>query len=159
MVALNLNWQLLLSWWISRWTTKYFSQDRTLPRGYYNMKKLIKDLGSPVEKINTCKNGCMFYWKDNVDLEYCKFCVAARYKSIRGRDLSVLHRVPKYEDGQNGLNSCLQTKAQRVIDESKWTKGASTSWTQADQTDNEDEEDDEDNFENYETDDDEYEAT
>ncbi|KAL0456085.1 UNVERIFIED_CONTAM: hypothetical protein Slati_0947700 [Sesamum latifolium] len=37
------------------------------------MKKLIKDLGLPVEKIAACKNGCMLYWKDDVDLEYCKF--------------------------------------------------------------------------------------
>ncbi|KAL0456081.1 UNVERIFIED_CONTAM: hypothetical protein Slati_0947300 [Sesamum latifolium] len=50
------------------------------------MKKLIKDLGLPVEKIAACKNGCMLYWKDDVDLEYCKFCGDARYKPTRGRD-------------------------------------------------------------------------
>ncbi|KAL0289878.1 UNVERIFIED_CONTAM: hypothetical protein Sangu_2600000, partial [Sesamum angustifolium] len=48
-------------------------------------KKLVKDLGLPVEKIHACKNGCM-YWKDDVDLEYCKFCGDARYKPSRGRD-------------------------------------------------------------------------
>ncbi|KAL0373082.1 UNVERIFIED_CONTAM: hypothetical protein Scaly_0989800 [Sesamum calycinum] len=42
-------------------------------------KKLVKDLGLPVEKIQACKNSCMLYWKD-VDLEYCKFCGDARYK-------------------------------------------------------------------------------
>ncbi|KAL0373233.1 UNVERIFIED_CONTAM: hypothetical protein Scaly_1004900 [Sesamum calycinum] len=50
------------------------------------MKKLVKDLGLPVEKIHACKNGCMLYWKDDVDLEYCKFCGDSRYKSARGRD-------------------------------------------------------------------------
>ncbi|KAL0284724.1 UNVERIFIED_CONTAM: hypothetical protein Scaly_2841100 [Sesamum calycinum] len=29
----------------------------------------------------------MLYWKDDVDLEYCKFCGDARYKLSRGRDL------------------------------------------------------------------------
>ncbi|KAL0391235.1 UNVERIFIED_CONTAM: hypothetical protein Scaly_0480600 [Sesamum calycinum] len=41
---------------------------------YYRTKKLVKDLSIPVEKIHACKNGCMLYWKGNVDLEYCKFC-------------------------------------------------------------------------------------
>ncbi|KAL0284313.1 UNVERIFIED_CONTAM: hypothetical protein Sradi_7202400, partial [Sesamum radiatum] len=49
-------------------------------------KKLVKDLDLPVEKIHACKNGCMLYWKDDVDLEYCKFCGDSRYKLARGRD-------------------------------------------------------------------------
>ncbi|KAL0448713.1 UNVERIFIED_CONTAM: hypothetical protein Slati_1427700 [Sesamum latifolium] len=53
---------------------------------YYSTKKLIKHLSLPVEKINTCNNGCMLYWKDDVDLEYCKFYGDPRYKSTRGRD-------------------------------------------------------------------------
>ncbi|KAK4394510.1 hypothetical protein Sango_1605300 [Sesamum angolense] len=51
------------------------------------MKKLVKDLGLPVEKIHAYKNGCMLYWNDDVDLEYCNFCGDARYKPARGRDL------------------------------------------------------------------------
>ncbi|KAL0291279.1 UNVERIFIED_CONTAM: hypothetical protein Scaly_2644500 [Sesamum calycinum] len=47
------------------------------------MKKLIKDLGLPVEKIDTCKNGCMLYWKDDIDLDYYKFYGDARYKLTR----------------------------------------------------------------------------
>ncbi|KAL0339269.1 UNVERIFIED_CONTAM: hypothetical protein Sangu_1449000 [Sesamum angustifolium] len=50
------------------------------------MKKLVKNLDLPVEKIHVCKNGCMLYWKDDVDLEYCRFCEEARYKPTRGRD-------------------------------------------------------------------------
>ncbi|KAL0406028.1 UNVERIFIED_CONTAM: hypothetical protein Slati_3916700 [Sesamum latifolium] len=36
-----------------------------------------------MEKIDACKNGCMLYWKDDIDLEYCKFCGEARYKPTR----------------------------------------------------------------------------
>ncbi|KAL0303019.1 UNVERIFIED_CONTAM: hypothetical protein Sradi_6170000 [Sesamum radiatum] len=50
------------------------------------MKKLIKDLGLLVEKIGACKNGCILYWMDDIDLEYCKFCGDARYKPTRGQD-------------------------------------------------------------------------
>ncbi|KAL0367937.1 UNVERIFIED_CONTAM: hypothetical protein Scaly_1012600 [Sesamum calycinum] len=49
-------------------------------------KKLVKDLGLPIAKINACKNGCMLYWKDDVDLEHYIFCGDARYKPSRGRD-------------------------------------------------------------------------
>ncbi|KAK4385942.1 hypothetical protein Sango_2718200 [Sesamum angolense] len=50
------------------------------------MKKLVKDLGLLVEKIDTCNNSCMLYWKDDVDLEYCKFFGDARYKPSREQD-------------------------------------------------------------------------
>ncbi|KAL0329087.1 UNVERIFIED_CONTAM: hypothetical protein Sradi_4895400 [Sesamum radiatum] len=71
---------------ISQWANKILPSDHSLPADYYNTKKLVKDLGLPVEKIHACKNGCMLYWKDDVDLEYCKFCGDARYKPSRGRD-------------------------------------------------------------------------
>ncbi|KAL0318216.1 UNVERIFIED_CONTAM: hypothetical protein Scaly_2853800 [Sesamum calycinum] len=61
--------------------------NHTLPGDYYSTKKLVKNLGLPVEKIHACKNGCILYWNDNVDLEYCKFCGDARYKPSRERDL------------------------------------------------------------------------
>ncbi|KAL0362365.1 UNVERIFIED_CONTAM: hypothetical protein Scaly_1191700 [Sesamum calycinum] len=50
----------------------YPPPDRTLPGDYYNTKKLVKDLDLPIEKIDACKNNCILYWKDDVDLEYCK---------------------------------------------------------------------------------------
>ncbi|KAL0310475.1 UNVERIFIED_CONTAM: hypothetical protein Scaly_2924800 [Sesamum calycinum] len=58
--------------------------DHTLLGDYYNMKKLVKDLSLPVEKIDACKNSCMLYWKDEIDLEYCKFYGDARYKPYLG---------------------------------------------------------------------------
>ncbi|KAL0439006.1 UNVERIFIED_CONTAM: hypothetical protein Slati_2383600 [Sesamum latifolium] len=58
-------------------------RDHSFPVDYYNMKKLIKDLGLSMEKIDACKNGYMLYWKDDIDLDYCKFCGEARYKPTR----------------------------------------------------------------------------
>ncbi|KAL2252533.1 UNVERIFIED_CONTAM: hypothetical protein Sindi_0048000 [Sesamum indicum] len=54
-----------------KWANKILLPDHTMPRDYYNTKKLIKDLGLP----------------DNVDLEYDKFCGDARYKPTRELDL------------------------------------------------------------------------
>ncbi|KAK4384311.1 hypothetical protein Sango_3073800 [Sesamum angolense] len=72
---------------ISQWANKLLSFDHTLPGDYYSTKKLVKDLGLPVKKIHACKNGCMLYWKVNVDLEYCKLCWNGRYRLALGRDL------------------------------------------------------------------------
>ncbi|KAK4389779.1 hypothetical protein Sango_2314900 [Sesamum angolense] len=46
---------------------------------------MIRDLGLPVEKIHACRNGWMLYWKDDIDMEYCKFCDDPRYKPTRDR--------------------------------------------------------------------------
>ncbi|KAK4383396.1 hypothetical protein Sango_2779400 [Sesamum angolense] len=65
---------------ISQWTNRILPSNHSLSRDYYNTKKLVNDLDLPVEKIHAYKNGCMLYWKDNVDLEYCKFCRDGGYK-------------------------------------------------------------------------------
>ncbi|KAL0285266.1 UNVERIFIED_CONTAM: hypothetical protein Sangu_2459900 [Sesamum angustifolium] len=72
---------------ISQWANRILPSNHTLRGNYYSMKKLVKDLGLPIEKIHACKNGCMLYWKDDVDLEYYKFCGDAKYKPSRGPDL------------------------------------------------------------------------
>ncbi|KAL0419068.1 UNVERIFIED_CONTAM: hypothetical protein Sradi_1320300 [Sesamum radiatum] len=59
---------------ISQLTNNILHCDHTLPLDYYSRKKLIRDLDLPVEKIDPCNNGCMLYWKDDIDLDYCKFC-------------------------------------------------------------------------------------
>ncbi|KAL0433529.1 UNVERIFIED_CONTAM: hypothetical protein Slati_2687200 [Sesamum latifolium] len=47
---------------------------------------MIKNLGLSIEKIHACKNDCMLYWKDDIDMEYCKFCGNPRYKATRDRN-------------------------------------------------------------------------
>ncbi|KAL0307839.1 UNVERIFIED_CONTAM: hypothetical protein Scaly_2968000 [Sesamum calycinum] len=53
---------------ISQWANNILPSDHILQGDYYNTKKLIKELGLSVEKIDACKNGFMLYWKDDVDL-------------------------------------------------------------------------------------------
>ncbi|KAL0402332.1 UNVERIFIED_CONTAM: hypothetical protein Slati_4263100 [Sesamum latifolium] len=71
---------------ISEWADEILPCDHTVSLDYYNMKSLIKDLGLPMEKIDAYRNGCMLYWKDDIDLEYCKFCGEARYQTTRERN-------------------------------------------------------------------------
>ncbi|XP_074577237.1 uncharacterized protein LOC141833653 [Curcuma longa] len=55
-------------------------RDHNMPTDYYSMKKLVKDLGLPVERIDACRDGCMIYWGEDQDADVCKFCNQARYK-------------------------------------------------------------------------------
>ncbi|KAL0355391.1 UNVERIFIED_CONTAM: hypothetical protein Sradi_3986000 [Sesamum radiatum] len=87
---------------ICQWGDHTMLRDHTLPLDYYNMKKLIKDLGLPMEKIDACNNGCILYWKDDIDLDYCKFCGTARYKSTRVRNPTFSHP----ECACNGRKTC-----------------------------------------------------
>ncbi|KAL0388990.1 UNVERIFIED_CONTAM: hypothetical protein Scaly_0256100 [Sesamum calycinum] len=70
----------------SQWADHILPYDHTLLFNYYNTKKLMKDLCLHMEKINAYKNSCMLYWKDNIDLEYYKFCGEVRYKSTTERN-------------------------------------------------------------------------
>ncbi|XP_023761137.2 uncharacterized protein LOC111909581 [Lactuca sativa] len=56
-------------------------EDNNMVDSLYETKKLIQALGLPVEHIDCCRSGCMLYWRDNKDLDQCKFCEAQRYKS------------------------------------------------------------------------------
>ncbi|KAL0419333.1 UNVERIFIED_CONTAM: hypothetical protein Sradi_1346800 [Sesamum radiatum] len=71
---------------IFQWANRILPSAHILLGDYYSKKKLVKDLGLPVEKIHACKNDCMLYWKGDVDLKYYKFCGDARYKPSRGRN-------------------------------------------------------------------------
>ncbi|XP_042467482.1 uncharacterized protein LOC122050656 [Zingiber officinale] len=58
-------------------------QDNILPNDFYSMKKLTKELGLPVERIDVCRDGCMLYWGDDADANVCRFCNQDRYKISR----------------------------------------------------------------------------
>ncbi|KAL0374151.1 UNVERIFIED_CONTAM: hypothetical protein Sradi_3330800 [Sesamum radiatum] len=70
---------------ISQLIGELLPRDHTLPKDYYSAKKLIRELGLPVEKIDACKDGCMLFWNDDKHLEFCKFCGHARYKPVKGQ--------------------------------------------------------------------------
>ncbi|KAL2252657.1 UNVERIFIED_CONTAM: hypothetical protein Sindi_0060400, partial [Sesamum indicum] len=71
---------------ISQCADYILPHNHTLPQDYYSTKKLRRDLGLPIEKIDACKNACMLYWMDNIDPDYYKSCGESRYKLTRERN-------------------------------------------------------------------------
>ncbi|XP_021729830.1 uncharacterized protein LOC110696802 [Chenopodium quinoa] len=47
---------------------------------FYEVKKIVKGLELPHEKIHACPKGCMLFWKDDVQLSTCRVCGSDRYK-------------------------------------------------------------------------------
>ncbi|XP_073133532.1 uncharacterized protein [Henckelia pumila] len=60
--------------------------ENCMTESFYSTKKLIRGLGLPIDKIDCCNNNCMIYWRDDSELQECRFCTHPRFKpsSYRG---------------------------------------------------------------------------
>ncbi|XP_021748715.1 uncharacterized protein LOC110714491 [Chenopodium quinoa] len=47
---------------------------------FYDVKKVVKGLELPHEKIHACPKGCMLFWKEDAELPTCRVCGSDRYK-------------------------------------------------------------------------------
>ncbi|XP_021726589.1 uncharacterized protein LOC110693724 [Chenopodium quinoa] len=47
---------------------------------FYEVKKIVKGLELPHEKIHACPKGCMLFLKDDAQLSTCRVCGSDRYK-------------------------------------------------------------------------------
>ncbi|KAM3233323.1 hypothetical protein P3L10_018682 [Capsicum annuum] len=54
--------------------------DNIMIDSFYSTKKLMRELGLPVKKIDCCKNDCTLYWRKDSELVNCKFCSHPRFK-------------------------------------------------------------------------------
>ncbi|KAL3839245.1 hypothetical protein ACJIZ3_023836 [Penstemon smallii] len=54
-------------------------EGETLPKSFYEMKKIIKKLGLGYEKIHACPNDCILYRKEYQNEKECPKCHASRY--------------------------------------------------------------------------------
>ncbi|KAM3282844.1 hypothetical protein P3S67_026489 [Capsicum chacoense] len=64
---------------------------------YYKAKKLVCKLGISYVKIDFCEKGCMLYYKDDADLENCKFCGLSRFKQLASGNkvaIKAMHYLP-----------------------------------------------------------------
>ncbi|KAL0448314.1 UNVERIFIED_CONTAM: hypothetical protein Slati_1387800, partial [Sesamum latifolium] len=77
---------------ISQWGD-HIPCDHTFPLNYYNTKKLIKDLGLPMEKIDACRYDCMFYWNDDIDLVLCKWNRPSRNDDLAMNDTRIQQSI------------------------------------------------------------------
>ena len=70
-------------------------QPKTIPKDFYQAKRLVSKLWLHEVKIDFCLNGCILYYKDDIALTYCKFYGKPRFKSKRGGSVmykDVLHK-------------------------------------------------------------------
>ena len=84
----NLSENCMDSW--AELLKEYLPEDNLSAESYYEIQKLVYSLGLPSEMIDVCIDNCMIYWKDDENLEECRFCKKPRFKPQgRGRN-----RVP-----------------------------------------------------------------
>ena len=75
------------NWHIPQLGIDYFSQiimnvcpvKNVIPENYYQAEKLVSKLGLKANKIDCCRDGCMLFYKEDNNLNKCKFCHKARY--------------------------------------------------------------------------------
>lgn len=65
---------------ISQMMQEYLPQGNNSMNSYYDIKKLMRSLGLPYQKIDVCQDNCMLFWKDSANLENCLFCKKDRYR-------------------------------------------------------------------------------
>jgi len=58
---------------------EYLPEGNNALDSYYGIKKLMRSLGLPYQKIDACQDNCMIFWKDNANEEHCQFCKKDRF--------------------------------------------------------------------------------
>ncbi|KAL0337734.1 UNVERIFIED_CONTAM: hypothetical protein Scaly_2048500 [Sesamum calycinum] len=54
--------------------------DVDLPKSYSESKRLMRDLGFKYEKIHSCPNDCVLFWKEYENFENCPKCGTCKWK-------------------------------------------------------------------------------
>lgn len=56
------------------------SDDNLLPSSFYSTKRLLRGIGLPVQKIDCCPNSCMIFWRQDSELDNCRYCGESRFQ-------------------------------------------------------------------------------
>ncbi|CAL2253814.1 unnamed protein product [Prunus armeniaca] len=54
--------------------------DNCLPKDHRQAQKVLNGLGLGYEKIHSCKNNCMLFYKEYETLDKCPICKESRFK-------------------------------------------------------------------------------
>ncbi|KAM3238492.1 hypothetical protein P3L10_013524 [Capsicum annuum] len=76
---------------------KLVNPELNIPQNFYQAKKLVSKLGLSYSRIDCCINGCMLFYKNDAELENCKFYGHARYKRTPGGkmvSIKAMHYLP-----------------------------------------------------------------
>ncbi|KAL9681346.1 hypothetical protein QQ045_013129 [Rhodiola kirilowii] len=67
-----------------RWFKEFLPSDNKFPSSYRDVRRSLKNLGLGYETIHACDYGCILYYKENNDLDYCPVCYESRYVCVEG---------------------------------------------------------------------------
>nr|KYP36031.1 hypothetical protein KK1_042873 [Cajanus cajan] len=87
LLACKSNWNVLDQCvdFITKMLLDIAPMNTTLPKNYYDAKRLVSKLGLTARKIDCCRQGCMLFYdneygKNDGALACCKFCDMPRYR-------------------------------------------------------------------------------
>ncbi|KAJ8648571.1 hypothetical protein MRB53_001594 [Persea americana] len=89
-----------------------FPEGETLPKSFYETKKIIGELGLGYNKIDACLNDCMLYWKQTANESVCFVCGTSRWKTYDDGDviyydvLTDIIQLDYYKDRKVVLFKC-----------------------------------------------------
>jgi hypothetical protein len=72
-----------------------------MPKDMYQSKKILSTLGMEYEKIDACKDNCMFFYKEHKDETKCLKCGKSRFVEVVNEDgenvtMKVVHEQLRY---------------------------------------------------------------
>lgn len=75
---------------------KLLPKGNTVPSTTYEAKSLLRGLGFTYIKIEACRNDCVLFWKDNVELDKCPICNEPRWSYNSVKSSKITYKVLKY---------------------------------------------------------------
>ncbi|XP_057986632.1 uncharacterized protein LOC131171176 [Hevea brasiliensis] len=97
-------------------------EGETLPKSYYEVKKLMHDLGLGYITIDACVNDCILYWKEYEHLDTClnPMCRAPRWKHGLGKCKKIAQKVVRYFPLKPRLQRLFMSK--EIAKDMRWHK-------------------------------------
>ena len=71
-------------------------EGETLPKSYYEAKKLRNNLGFSYDNIHVCLNDCVLFWREHSELEECPVCGQSRWKYSQNTQSRVPQKVLRH---------------------------------------------------------------
>ena len=95
-----------------------------MPNSNYEAKKILSDLSLHYEKIDTCKNDCIIYYKEHSDAIECPVCGFPRWKSNKGsgtKEKKIANKVLRYFPITPRLQRIFMSS--KIVKDIKWHSG------------------------------------
>ncbi|KAJ0101812.1 hypothetical protein Patl1_05455 [Pistacia atlantica] len=92
----------------------------SLPNSYYEVKKLMRDLGLGYVNIDACVNDCILFWEEYEHLDQCPTCRAPRWKYGLGKRKKIAKKIVRYFPLKPRLQRLYMSK--EIAEDMRWHK-------------------------------------